>query len=272
MWACGEIRTYPSYSNTLGCKLSHKLIHVKCLLSTFENFLFGIKNEKPVFLFLHNHSTALLNFISMECVYDLFLLSPSLYQALILMYLHIEFFEGHYCSQGHASPPSSILAGFVLGFQASIVDLFRAAAAMLLWTGRLLFPYSPEHLCYKFCGLHLPFVLPAMLLGIQSSRLNAFLFHYLCLVCSNRDTHSYQHGTWFAPTTWFHLWAGSLIWEIWLVREQGNQSFWAEKKKGSWGDCKDLVGIMRGDWIVHRWLCSLAFMKHLSQGTCNSPD
>lgn len=55
--------------------------------------------------------------------------------------------------------------------------------------------------------------------------------------------------------------------EIWLLREQENQSCRAEKTKGSWSDCWNFLGIMSEDWIVHWWLYSLAFKKHPSQGT-----
>ena len=60
--------------------------------------------------------------------------------------------------------------------------------------------YSPEHLCHKSCGLHLPFILSEELLGIQTSRLADFTFHCLCLVCLRRDTHFYQHDSWPAST------------------------------------------------------------------------
>lgn len=62
-------------------------------------------------------------------------------------------------------------------------------------------------------------------------------------------------------------WAASYTQEIWLLREEENQSRQAEKTKGSWGDCRNFLGIMSEDWIVHRRLDSLAFKKHLTQGT-----
>lgn len=170
-------------------------------------------------------------------------------------------------------PHFSVLAVFVLGFQAFVADPQGTATTITALNGKApLFPYSPEHLCHKSWGLHLPFSLPDVLLGFQSSRLNAFPFHYLHLFCSNRDMHFYQHESWFVPTPSFHPRAWTLTQEIWLMREQGNQSCRAKENKGSWGDCKDLLGIMREDWMVHRRLYSLAFKEHLSQGTRTSPD
>ena len=167
----------------------------------------------------------------------------------------------------------SVSAALVLGFQAFEGDLDWAITTTTALNWRL--PRFSSLLCVSAVNPgDFVCLLPSseMLLGIQSSRLCAFLLHCLRLVCSNWGTQLYQHNSRSALTPSFHPRAGGLIQEICLVREQGSQSWRAERNKGSWGDFRDLLGIMREDWSMHRRLYCLAFQKHLSQNTRTSPD
>ena len=100
-----------------------------------------------------------------------------------------------FCLWRHVSPPFSHLSSV-----SWLTPMLSPLPPSLPRMRRLLFSYSPEHLCHKSYGLHLSFILSEELFGIQTRRLAAFLFHCLRLVCSSRDVHFYQHDSWPAPT------------------------------------------------------------------------